>query len=108
MIATPHAKTASPPSSTGTSSHDHRTPTPAASMNTSTGTRLSTRLNDAVNTTDSGTAARGNSILRTSGSRATIEVTDVLVDSLKNVNSTTPSSIALGKYGTTPCPTTML
>jgi hypothetical protein len=61
-------------------------------MKISTTIVLSARLNAACRTTLSGTARRGNSILRTSDSRLTRLVTAPPVDSLKNVNRTMPSS----------------
>src|SRR3954468_14292854 len=101
----PSANSISATTSGTSSSHDHRGRAPSSNSTTNTGIRFSTRLNDALNTTDSGTASRGNSILRTSGSRATSATRQPLVASLKNVNATTPSSIAAGKYGTWLSPT---
>ena len=82
--------------STGSSSHDQRTDPPSIDKNANTGSRFSPRLNSAPSTTDSGTASRGNSILRTSGSRCTSDVTLPFVASEKNPNRTIPKSSASG------------
>ena len=69
---------------------------PEANRKTKTTSMFSPIRNRAVSTIESGTASRGNWILRTIGSRSTRLWTDWLVDSERNTNSTSPDSSATG------------
>ncbi len=64
--------------------------------------RLSPRFSVACSTHASGTAMRGNSILRTRFSRTISERTAAAVESVKNWKRTMPSSSAAPKYGWSP------
>src|SRR5437588_5984982 len=77
------------PTITGSKSQVHVGPTPDTTRKTNTTTRFSPRLMRLVTTTDSGTTIRGNCVLRTTDSWATIDPTAVIVASWKKPNRTT-------------------
>ncbi len=80
----------------GNASHDSSGRPPEMSRNTNTGIRFSPRLISDMIRPETGTASRGKSILRTSGSRLTRHRTAPPVTSEKNMNSTIPSSSETG------------
>ena len=84
----PVAATASTAISSGSSSQLQVGYTPAAIANPNTATSVAPRFISAVSTVLSGIARRGKRILRSRFSRLTTDVTEPVVASAKNWNST--------------------